>query len=72
MSTTLNDLNFVTAGDEEIYKAIENLVDINAPQAERQAEGYTVDSKEEWADRTLRVVASFANTFGGIFRGREV
>ncbi len=66
MSTTLNDLNFITAGDEEIYKAIENLVDINAPQTERQAEGYTVDFKEEWADKSLRVVASFANTYGGI------
>jgi hypothetical protein len=66
MSTTLNELNFITAGDNEIYKAIENLIDINAPQTERQAEGYTIDFKEEWADKSLRVVASFANTFGGI------
>lgn len=66
MSTSLVDLNFTTAGDNEIYDAIEKFIDISAPQADRQAEGYTVDFKEDWGDKSLRVVASFANTFGGI------
>jgi len=66
MSTSLVDLNFTTAGDIEMYHAIERFIDISAPQTDRQAEGYTVDFKEEWGDKSLRVVASFANTFGGI------
>jgi len=66
MSTSLIDLNFTTAGDSEIYHAIEKFIDISALQTDRQAEGYSVDFKEEWGDKSLRVIASFANTFGGI------
>ncbi len=65
MSTSIMDLNFTAAGDTDIYQAIEKFVDISAPQTDRQAEGYTVDFKAQWSDNSLRVVASFANTFGG-------
>lgn len=38
------------------------------PKGERQSEGYLVDFKRDWdkSDKALRVVAGFANTFGGI------
>jgi hypothetical protein len=65
MATSLIDLNFTTAGDSEIYAAIESFIDSGAPQPDRQAEGYTVDFKEEWGEKSLRIIASFANTFGG-------
>jgi hypothetical protein len=65
LATSLVDLNFTTAGDSDIYAAIETFIDSAAPQPDRQAGGYTVDFKEEWGEKSLRIIASFANTFGG-------
>lgn len=36
------------------------------PPADRMQESYTVDFKEKWNDDAIRVVAAFANTFGGL------
>jgi Putative DNA-binding domain len=63
---SLHALNFATAGESELYPAISDFAGVTRDPGDRQQEGYTVDFKEEWGERSLRVVAAFANTFGGI------
>lgn len=52
--------------DSGLYTAIEEFTRLNLRQSDRTQEGYTVDFKEKWSDNALRVVAAFANTFGGV------
>jgi hypothetical protein len=61
----LASLNFRTVTDSVFCAAVEDFIGSSLPQVDRQSEGYGVDFKEEWGDRALRVVAGFANTFGG-------
>jgi hypothetical protein len=58
------DFSILTGAD--LYTAIVDFTRCNLPPEERTQEGYTVDFKEKWSERSLRVIAAFANTFGGI------
>jgi hypothetical protein len=64
--TQLHSINLNSVGDTELFAAIQDFIGSSLPAADRQSEGYTVDFKQEWGDKSLRVVAGFANTFGGI------
>lgn len=52
--------------DSDLYAAIVEFTRQNLPATDRIQEGYTIDFKEKWNEKSLRVVAAFANTFGGI------
>lgn len=58
------DFSAITGAD--LYSAIVDLTRSNLAPDDRTAEGYTLDFKEKWNERSLRVIAAFANTFGGI------
>jgi hypothetical protein len=64
-------LNLYTAdldsiGGTELYQAIEALLRMSDPLAERPSEGWTLDFKQQWSDDMLRHAAAFANAFGGL------
>jgi Putative DNA-binding domain len=59
-------ISFTSVGDEELFSAVSEFVGVSLDPGDRQSEGYTVDFKQEWSDKSLRVVAAFANTFGGV------
>jgi predicted HTH transcriptional regulator len=50
----------------ELYSAIEAFCRISEIIDNRPQEGFLLDFKQEWSEKTLRTVASFANTFGGL------
>ncbi len=50
----------------ELYSGIESFCRISEPIDKRPQEGYLLDFKQEWGEKSLRTVASFANTFGGV------
>jgi len=50
----------------ELYSAIESFCRISEPTDSRPQESYLLDFKQEWGEKSLRTVASFANTFGGL------
>ena len=66
MSVDLFSADYSRLTDSELYSAIFEFTRQNLPQSDRAQEGYTVDFKEKWNEKSLRVVAAFANTFGGI------
>jgi hypothetical protein len=66
MTLDLYTADFSTLGGAALYAAIIEFTRCNLPQDDHAQEGYLVDFKEKWSDRSLRVVAAFANTFGGI------
>jgi len=59
-----DDLGAVAASD--LHAAIEQFTRIAQPPQDRLEEGYLIDFKQEWGDDTIKSVAAFANTFGGI------
>ena len=63
---SLHIINLTSIGETELYTAISDFVGAALPAGDRTQEGYTVDFKEEWSDKSLRVIAAFANTFGGV------
>jgi len=58
--------DLTTPADQDIYAAIELFTRMASPQTERTQEGYLLDFKALWSDSSLRAVAAFANTFGGL------
>jgi len=50
----------------ELYSAIESFCRMSEPIDNRPQESYLLDFKQEWGEKSLRTVASFANTFGGL------
>lgn len=58
------DLNMISAA--ELYQAIELLTAVNLPEDQRPPESYVLDFKADLTDSTLKTVAAFANTFGGL------
>jgi len=62
----LHSISFASIGDQELYSAISDFVGASLPPGDRQQETYVVDFKQEWGEKSLRVVAGFANTFGGV------
>jgi hypothetical protein len=58
--------DLTTPADQDIYAAIELFTRMTSPQTERTQEGYLLDFKAMWSDSSLRSVAAFANTFGGL------
>jgi hypothetical protein len=66
MSVDLFSADYSRLTDSDLYAAVEEFTRQNLPQNDRMQEGYTIDFKEKWSERSLRVVAAFANTFGGI------
>jgi hypothetical protein len=58
------DLNSLKGQD--LFAAVESLLRMSEPIADRLPEGWTLDFKEQWADEMLRHVVAFANTFGGL------
>lgn len=66
MAMDLFSADFSHLTDADLYAAIIEFTRHNLPQNDRTREGYTVDFKARWSDKSLRVVAAFANTFGGI------
>jgi hypothetical protein len=66
MSVDLFTANFSTIGGANLYDAIVDFTRVNHPPDDRAQEGYRVDFKEKWNEKSLRVIAGFANTFGGI------
>jgi Putative DNA-binding domain len=65
MAVDLFSADYSRLTDSDLYAAIEEFTRQTLPQSDRTQEGYTVDFKEKWGDNALRVVAAFANTFGG-------
>jgi len=59
-----DDLGAVAASD--LHAAIEQFTRISQPPHDRLEEGYLIDFKQQWGDDTIKSVAAFANTFGGI------
>jgi hypothetical protein len=59
-----DDLSAIPGPD--LFTAIEALCRIREPIQDRPQEDYRLDFKQEWKEDALRVVASIANTFGGI------
>lgn len=66
MTVDLFSADYSRLADSDIYTAIAEFTRQNLPPNDRAQEGYTVDFKEKWSEKSLRVVAAFANTFGGI------
>jgi len=66
MTVDLFSADFSHLTDTDLYAAITEFTRQNLPQNDRARESYTVDFKEKWSDKSLKVVAAFANTFGGI------
>ena len=66
MAVDLFSADFSHLTDADLYAAVLDFTRYSLPQSDRTREGYTVDFKEKWGDKSLRVVAAFANTFGGI------
>lgn len=66
MTVDLFSADYSRLADSDIYTAIAEFTRQNLPPNDRAQEGYTVDFKERWSEKSLRVVAAFANTFGGI------
>ena len=66
MSVDLFTADFSILTGIDLYNAIADFTRVNLPLDDHTQEGYTVDFKEKWSDKTLRVIAAFANTFGGI------
>lgn len=62
----LHSISFSSIGDQELFSAIADFVGNSLPPGDRQQETYVVDFKQEWGEKALRVVAGFANTFGGV------
>jgi hypothetical protein len=62
----LHSISFASIGDQELFSAISDFVGASLPPGDRQQETYVVDFKQEWGEKSLRVVAGFANTFGGV------
>jgi len=59
-----DDLGAISGTD--LISAIEGFCRTGDPISDRPQEDYRLDFKEEWNEKALRVVASFANTFGGL------
>ncbi len=59
-----DDLGVISGTD--LISAIETFCRIGEPISDRPQEDYRLDFKQEWNEKALRVVASFANTFGGL------
>jgi hypothetical protein len=66
MATDLFTADFSTLKGTDLYNAIIDFTRVNEPPDDRTPESYTVDFKEQWGDKALRVIAGFGNTFGGI------
>jgi hypothetical protein len=66
MTVDLFTTDYSRLTDSDLYAAIAEFTRQNLPPNDRAQESYTVDFKEKWSERSLRVVAAFANTFGGI------
>ncbi len=66
MAVDLFSADFSRTTDTELYTSILEFIRHALPPGGRTREGYTVDFKERWGEKSLRVVAAFANTFGGI------
>jgi len=62
----LHSISFGSISDHELFSAIGDFVGSSLPPGDRQQETYVVDFKQEWGEKALRVVAGFANTFGGV------
>jgi len=62
----LHSISFAAIGDQQLFSAISDFVGASLPPGDRQQETYVVDFKQEWGEKALRVVAGFANTFGGV------
>ncbi|MBZ5636097.1 MAG: ATP-binding protein [Acidobacteriia bacterium] len=59
-----DDLGAVAADD--LYAAIEEFTGVALAPENRAPEGYLLDFKQEWSDKSVKTVAAFANTFGGL------
>jgi hypothetical protein len=66
MTVDLFSADYSRLTDSDLYAAIAEFTRQNLPPNDRTQESYTVDFKEKWSEKSLRVVAAFANTFGGI------
>jgi len=66
MAVDLWTADFSTVQGTALYAAIADFVRADLPQRDRTPEGYTIDFKEKWSEKSLRVIAGFSNTFGGI------
>jgi schlafen family protein len=51
---------------QDLYESVAAFTRVDQPLSSRPHEGYLLDFKEDSGVRTLRNVASFANTFGGL------
>jgi Putative DNA-binding domain len=66
MTVDLFSADYSRLTDSDLYAAIAEFTRQNLSPNDRTQESYTVDFKEKWNEKSLRVVAAFANTFGGI------
>lgn len=66
MTVDLFSADYSRLTDSDLYASIVEFTRQKLPQNDRTPEGYTVDFKEKWGEKSLRVVAALANTFGGI------
>jgi predicted HTH transcriptional regulator len=66
MAIDLFTADFLQLTGTTLHDAVHVITRADLPQDDRAQEGYMLDFKEEWGDKSLRVVAAFANTFGGV------
>jgi Putative DNA-binding domain len=66
MTVNLYTADFSLVSGTELFGAIEALLRISEPPADRLSEGWTLEFKEQWSDEMVRHAAAFANTLGGI------
>src|SRR5260370_22555359 len=59
-----DDLNAVSGTD--LFSAVTAFCRISEAVQDRPQEDYRLDFKQKWKEEAIRVIASFANTFGGI------
>jgi Schlafen, AlbA_2 len=66
MTADLYKIDLQRTPGAELYAAVNAFTATNLPLEQRPREGYLLDFKQDWSDGTLRTIAAFANTFGGL------
>jgi hypothetical protein len=58
MSINLYTADLSSVGGADLYEAVEALLRLSDPPAERLSEGWTLDFKEQWSDEMLKHAAA--------------
>lgn len=61
----LHSINLTSIGETELYAAVSDFVGTALPPGDRTQEGYTVDFKQEWSEKSPRH-RGLREHFGGV------